>query len=80
MPVSVISFFTQWGWEYCAAIAFVAAGIASTGPGSASLDNALEFDFNGGGLAIALGLGLVGAALQLALFYRPQAVGKNNAA
>ena len=78
--VGYFIFLPNGGWEYCAAIAFVAAGIAATGSGSASLDNALEFDFKGGGLAIALGLGLVGAVLQLALFYRPQTVEKNTAA
>ena len=72
--VGYFIFLPNGGWEYCAAIAFVAAGIASTGAGSASLDNALDLDFKGGGLAISLGLGLVGAALQLALFYRPQSV------
>ena len=74
ITVGYFIFLPNGGWEYCAAIAFVAAGIAATGSGSASLDNALEFDFKGGGLAIALGLGLVGAVLQLALFYRPQSV------
>ncbi|MSO58842.1 MAG: DoxX family protein [Ilumatobacteraceae bacterium] len=75
--VGYFIFLPNGGWEYCAAIAIVAVGIASTGAGSVSLDNALDLDFGRSGMAIAIGLGLASAAAQLALFYRPASVKKS---
>lgn len=66
------------GWEYCAAIAIVGLVLGLTGPGNWSLDDALGR--NTGGLTnglIALGLGLISSALQLAIFWRPNSTKKN---
>ncbi|MFV0523427.1 MAG: DoxX family protein [Acidimicrobiales bacterium] len=62
------------GWEYNAVVAVVAAAIAGLGPGEWSLDAAfgLADALNGfTGLAIAVVLGVVTGALQLAVFFRP---------
>lgn len=60
------------GWEYCASIAIAAFSVASIGPGRASIDHALGWDWQSwAGAIIAAGAGLGGAALQLALSYRP---------
>ena len=60
------------GWEYCASIALVALAIATMGAGRWSLDNAFDIEFHDWwGGAIAAGLGIGGALLQLALSYRP---------
>ncbi len=62
------------GWEYCAFLAVAAFSIATIGAGEWSLDHALGLDVEGWwGAAIAAGVGLVGAALQLAACYRPPA-------
>ena len=60
------------GWEYCASIALVALAIATMGAGRWSLDNAFDIEFHDWwGGALAAGLGIGGALLQLALSYRP---------
>ncbi|AHH18147.1 putative DoxX family protein [Nocardia nova SH22a] len=62
------------GWEYNFILAAGAAGLATVGPGRISLDHLL---FGGGfldgwaGLAISIGVGVIGAVAQLGLFYRP---------
>lgn len=66
------------GWEYCATIAVVALSVAITGPGRWSVDHLLDItpDTWGGTWAsaiIALTLGCVAAAAQLAASYRPAA-------
>ena len=62
------------GWEYCAFLAVAAFSIATIGAGSWSLDHALGLDVEGWwGAAIAGVVGVVGAALQLAVCYRPPA-------
>lgn len=61
------------GWEYVATLALIGATIAIAGPGSASIDNALDLDtiFDGWvGAALVAGA-LAAAAGQLALFFRP---------
>ncbi len=60
------------GWEYCAFLATAAFAIATIGPGRWSLDNALGLGLEGWwGAAVAAVVALVGAALQLAVCYRP---------
>ncbi|SHN39814.1 DoxX family protein [Cryptosporangium aurantiacum] len=60
------------GWEYVLMIAVVAAAIALIGPGAASLDHALDIVIRGPlGLAIAVVGGVGGAALLLAVAWRP---------
>ena len=62
------------GWEYCASIAVAAFAIATIGPGSASIDDALGIDWGdwtGAVLAPVLGIGA--AVMQLAVSYRPKA-------
>ena len=60
------------GWEYCASIALVALAVATAGPGRWSLDNHFDILFHGWwGTAVAAGLGIGGALLQLAVSYRP---------
>jgi putative oxidoreductase len=60
------------GWEYCAVLALAAFSVATIGAGEWSLDHALDLDVEGWwGAGIAAGVGVAGAALQLALCYRP---------
>jgi putative oxidoreductase len=60
------------GWEYCAFIAVAAFSLATIGAGKYSLDHALGLDVEGWwGAAIAGIVGVAGAAVQLAVFYRP---------
>jgi len=60
------------GWEYCAMLAVTALSIATIGAGTASRDHALGLDVEGyWGAGIAIIVGVLGAAGQLALFYRP---------
>ena len=62
------------GWEYCASIAVTAVAVGTVGAGRWSLDQALGLQVTGWwGLAIAAGLGVGAAALQLAVSYRPEA-------
>lgn len=69
-------FIVKNGWEYTFKVALMAVIVAGLGPGEWSLDGALDLidPLNGFvGLAIAIGLGVVGGAAQLAIFYRPPA-------
>jgi putative oxidoreductase len=73
-------FIVKEGWEYNLVLAVTAVAIAGTGAGRYSLDYALfsgtaVWDYLHGwcGLAIAVGLGLVGGIGQLAIFFRPPA-------
>ena len=61
------------GWEYNLVLALAAVAVALLGPGRWSLDHALGLDVPVGfaGAATALGVGLVGAAVQLAACFRP---------
>ncbi|OBG54166.1 DoxX family protein [Mycolicibacterium fortuitum] len=71
-------FIVKEGWEYNLILAVAAVAIAGTGAGRYSLDHLLlaNCDFyhllyGWCGLAIAVGLGLLGGVGQLAIFYRP---------
>lgn len=60
------------GWEYCAMIAVTAVAIAGLGGGRMSIDNALGIDYGGTwGFGTAAILGVAGAAIHLAISYRP---------
>jgi putative oxidoreductase len=64
------------GWEYNFILAIVAAGVAVTGAGTLSLDDAIGLHALGSGwpgLLIAVVAGLGGGIGQLALFFRPPA-------
>ena len=61
------------GWEYCASIAIAAFVVAMMGAGKYSIDHAIHKDVTSWvGAAIAGGVGIGGAALQLAVSYRPK--------
>ena len=61
------------GWEYVMVLAVVAVVLGVTGPGTISLDSALGIVYDGWvGGAVALGAGVLGTALLLAAFWRPQ--------
>lgn len=69
-------FIVKDGWEYNFVLAVIGVAIATTGPGEWSVDEAIGIatDLDGVvGLAIGLGLGLLGGIGQLALFHRPPA-------
>ena len=71
-------FIVRDGWEYTFMVALMAVAVAGLGPGRISLDHLLGIadDLNGYvGLAIALVVGLVAGAGQVALFFRPPAGG-----
>ena len=60
------------GWEYCAGVALVALAIGAIGAGKYSIDHAIHKDVQDWtGAVIALVAGVGGAALQLAVCYRP---------
>ena len=60
------------GWEFVAAIAVVAWGVATIGPGRFSLDHALDIEWSGwSGALIAALVGVGSGAAQLAVCYRP---------
>lgn len=61
------------GWEYVAVIAAAALALATLGGGKYSLDHALDIELTGkwAGLLIGLVAGFGGAALQLAVSWRP---------
>jgi putative oxidoreductase len=60
------------GYEYVLMIAVVAVALAAIGPGTASLDHALDLEITGAaGFLIALLAGLGGTALLLAATWRP---------
>lgn len=63
------------GWEYVFVLAAGAWALALLGPGEWSLDNALGIagDLDGGVGAIVAAAGVAAAALQLAVFFRPEA-------
>jgi putative oxidoreductase len=64
------------GWEYVMTLALTGIALGAIGPGRWSLDHALELDddLTGvTGLALAVGLGAGGAAVLLALCWRPPA-------
>jgi putative oxidoreductase len=61
------------GYEYVLVLAVAAATLAGAGPGRWSLDELTGLSIGGWGrLAVAVGLGVCGTALQLAVFWRPQ--------
>jgi putative oxidoreductase len=71
-------FIVKEGWEYNLVLGAAAAALGALGAGRLSLDHLLfagtrvEHLLHGWwGLAIALGLGVIGGVGQLALFYRP---------
>ncbi|MCB9442076.1 MAG: DoxX family protein [Mycolicibacterium sp.] len=74
-------FIVKEGWEYNLVLATGAVAVAATGAGRFSLDYLLFKDtcdlsyllYGWCGLAIGLGLGLLGGIGQLAIFYRPPA-------
>ena len=66
------------GWEYALVLSAAAWALALLGPGEWAIDHALEIaaDLDGGvGALIAAG-GVVAAAAQLALFFRPRRAGE----
>ena len=69
-------FIFKEGWEYTVSIAAAAWGVATIGPGEISVDHAIGLDWTAWdgwiGAVIAGVVGLGGAALQLAVCYRPQ--------
>jgi putative oxidoreductase len=67
-------FITAEGWEYVGFISAAAVALAALGPGQLSADHVLGIDTAGTPwrrAALAAGLGLAGAAVQLAIFHRP---------
>ena len=72
-------FIVKDGWEYNFVLAIVGVAVATTGPGTWSLDHAI-FDrpaafglYGVKGLLLAVLLGGLGGVAQLAAFYRPPA-------
>jgi putative oxidoreductase len=65
------------GWEYVMTLTVVGLALGALGPGSWSLDGALDIDDLAGseGLALTAGLGLGGAAALLLGFLRPAPAG-----
>lgn len=64
------------GWEYTFVVALVAVLIATVGPGEYSVDHLLEIDddLNGFvGAEIAVAVGVVAGAIQMGMFYKPEA-------
>ncbi|WP_375501622.1 DoxX family protein [uncultured Jatrophihabitans sp.] len=69
-------FVNQEGWEYVAFLSAASVALSALGAGPASLDRRLGLDRRGAPLLRALltaGLGLAGATVQLALFWRRSA-------
>jgi putative oxidoreductase len=73
-------FATGGGWEYNLVLALSAVGVATVGPGRISLDWAFFRDASfsyllhgWAGLVLSVGIGLIAAMLQMAIFYRPHA-------
>jgi putative oxidoreductase len=66
-------FIVDEGYEYVLSLAAAAAATAALGPGPISVDSLLRADrFSGARAALfATGLGVAGAAAQLAVFWRP---------
>lgn len=66
-------FVFKGGWEYTLLVAMVAVGLAATGPGAWSLDDALGLDVAGPVWAVvSLVGGIAAAALLMAVCYRPE--------
>ena len=64
------------GCEYVLMITMAAAALGALGAGRFSLDHVLGIELDGlAGLAVAAGLGALGAALLLGLFWRPGGAG-----
>lgn len=63
------------GWEYVMVLSVISLAIGGLGAGGWSIDDAAELDLFVGasGLAVTAGAGLGGAALLLAVFWRPKA-------
>jgi putative oxidoreductase len=60
------------GWEYVMTLGVCGLVLGAVGPGSWSLDDALDLDLTGWtGLLVAVGAGVGGAALLLAACWRP---------
>jgi putative oxidoreductase len=60
------------GWEYVMVLGVLALGLGALGPGAWSLDQVLGWDLAGWtGLAVTAAVGLGGAALLLAVCWRP---------
>lgn len=67
-------FITAEGWEYVGFISAAAIALSALGPGKLSIDHLLGVGAAGSPwrrAALAAGLGIGGAAAQLAIFYRP---------
>jgi len=63
-------FIIREGWEYVFVLAAVASGLAATGPGEWSIDNAIGSDVSGlVGLLIAVGGGLIAAFGLITVFF-----------
>jgi putative oxidoreductase len=62
------------GWEYVGSLIMSGLALGAMGPGKASLDNALGFEWVSGlsAFAITAVVGLGGAALLLLVFWRPE--------
>jgi putative oxidoreductase len=68
------------GWEYVMILAVAALCLAALGPGDWSVDGALDWTTGGWrGLAVAAVAGIGGAALLLAVFWRPHAPADDSA-
>ena len=60
------------GYEYVLTLALVSIAMGALGPGQWSLDDALDIVVDGWeGFAVAAGIGLLGGAAFLAMFWRP---------
>lgn len=66
-------FIFKGGWEYVVLVAMVAVGLAATGPGEWSLDNALDLDVAGTWWAVVAAVGGAAAAAGLLLTFRRKA-------
>ena len=76
-------FITKEGWEYVTFISAAAVALGALGPGRASVDRLIGVDDVGRGWSRALfvaGVGIGGAAAQLATFWRPQPKSGDSAA
>jgi putative oxidoreductase len=75
LKVGFFVFLPNQGWEYCASIIAAALGVALIGPGRASIDHAIGWNWTAAhgwiGVIIAAAAGFGGGALQLATSYRP---------